>query len=70
MGRDWSCVGSMTKARKLGWTGYSDTWDKLEETFQVLEKEGAFHLWNSSERISNQQMESHDAGFGHGMQCN
>lgn len=40
MGRDWSCVASMSKARKLGWTGYADTWDELEETFQMLEKEG------------------------------
>ncbi|PYI00171.1 NAD(P)-binding protein [Aspergillus ellipticus CBS 707.79] len=40
LGRDWSCVGSMSKARKLGWTGYADTWEELEETFEVLEKEG------------------------------
>lgn len=40
MGRDWSCVASMSKARKLGWTGYADTWEELEETFQMLEKEG------------------------------
>ncbi|KNG89802.1 NAD dependent epimerase/dehydratase family protein [Aspergillus nomiae NRRL 13137] len=40
MGRDWSCVASMSKARKLGWTGYADTWDELEETFQILEQEG------------------------------
>ncbi|KAJ5232577.1 hypothetical protein N7468_005533 [Penicillium chermesinum] len=40
LGRDWSCVGSMSKARKLGWTGYADTWEELEETFQVLEREG------------------------------
>ncbi|KAF9887794.1 hypothetical protein FE257_009600 [Aspergillus nanangensis] len=39
MGRDWSCVGSMSKARKLGWTGYADTWDELEETLQILERE-------------------------------
>ncbi|KAB8244216.1 hypothetical protein BDV35DRAFT_395154 [Aspergillus flavus] len=39
LGRDWSCVGSMSKARKLGWTGYADTWDELEETFEILEKE-------------------------------
>ncbi|PYI36134.1 NAD(P)-binding protein [Aspergillus indologenus CBS 114.80] len=40
LGRDWSCVGTMSKARKLGWTGYADTWEELEETFAVLEKEG------------------------------
>lgn len=39
MGRDWSCVGSMSKARKLGWTGYADTWDELEDVFRTLEKE-------------------------------
>lgn len=40
MGRDWSCVASMSKARKLGWTGYADTWDELEDTLQILEREG------------------------------
>ena len=40
LGRDWSCVGSMSKARKLGWTGYADTWDELEDTFRVLERNG------------------------------
>ncbi|KAL4978269.1 hypothetical protein BDW66DRAFT_158351 [Aspergillus desertorum] len=40
LGRDWSCVGTMSKARKLGWTGYADTWEELEATFEVLEKEG------------------------------
>ncbi|KAJ5599272.1 NAD(P)-binding protein [Penicillium hetheringtonii] len=40
LGRDWSCIGSMSKARKLGWTGYADTWDELVDTFERLEKEG------------------------------
>lgn len=40
LGRDWSCVGSMSKARKLGWTGYADTWDELVEVFEALEREG------------------------------
>ncbi|KAJ5091045.1 NAD(P)-binding protein [Penicillium alfredii] len=40
LGRDWHCVASMSKARKLGWTGYADTWDELEETLEILEKEG------------------------------
>ncbi|KAL2826086.1 hypothetical protein BDW59DRAFT_171978 [Aspergillus cavernicola] len=35
LGRDWSCVGSMSKVRKLGWT-----WGEFEETLDVLEKEG------------------------------
>jgi nucleoside-diphosphate-sugar epimerase len=39
MGRDWSCVASISKARKLGWTGYADTWEELEDTFRVLEEE-------------------------------
>ncbi|KAL4874449.1 hypothetical protein BJY04DRAFT_13593, partial [Aspergillus karnatakaensis] len=39
LGRDWSCVGSMSKARKLGWNGYADTWGELEGVFEVLEKE-------------------------------
>lgn len=40
LGRDWSCIGSMSKARKLGWTGYADTWEELVDTFEQLEKEG------------------------------
>ncbi|KAI5842516.1 NAD dependent epimerase/dehydratase family protein [Morchella snyderi] len=32
-------VSSMTKARKLGWTGYIDTWECLEDTFNELEQE-------------------------------
>lgn len=40
LGRDWSCVGTMSKARNLGWTGYADTWDELEGVFETLEKEG------------------------------
>ncbi|KAL4886793.1 hypothetical protein BJY04DRAFT_41999 [Aspergillus karnatakaensis] len=40
LGRDWSCVGSMSKARKLGWTGYADTWEELDATFEELEREG------------------------------
>lgn len=38
LGRNYSCVASMSKARKLGWTGYADTWDEFEHTFQELEK--------------------------------
>jgi hypothetical protein len=28
----------MSKARKLGWTGYQDTWDAFKETFAELEQ--------------------------------
>ncbi|RSL92659.1 hypothetical protein CDV31_015066 [Fusarium ambrosium] len=38
-GREYSTVASMSKARKLGWTGYENTWDAFEETFEVLERE-------------------------------
>ncbi|KAL2866670.1 SDR family oxidoreductase [Aspergillus lucknowensis] len=48
LGRSWSCVGSMSKARKFGWTGYADTWEELEETFRVLEREGVLP---SAERL-------------------
>lgn len=37
-GRNWSCVGNMTKAWKFGWTGYADTWEELEAAFEILEK--------------------------------
>jgi hypothetical protein len=39
LGRNYDIVISMSKARKLGWTGYEDTWTNLEETFDILEKE-------------------------------
>ncbi|KAJ6034313.1 hypothetical protein N7499_001521 [Penicillium canescens] len=40
LGREWGCVASMSKARKLGWSGYEDTWEAFDRTFDVLEKEG------------------------------
>lgn len=45
LGRDWSCVGSMSTARKLGWTGYADTWDELEKTFEVWRSRVFCHPW-------------------------
>ena len=38
LGRDYSCVVSMSKARKMGWNGYQDTWDAFEEAFEKLEE--------------------------------
>lgn len=40
LGREFDCVVSMSKARKLGWTGYVDTKDAFFETWDQLEKEG------------------------------
>jgi nucleoside-diphosphate-sugar epimerase len=40
LGRDNDCIVSMTKARKLGFTGYHDTWESFEDAFDELEKEG------------------------------
>lgn len=39
LGRDYNIMISMSKARKLGWTGYVDTWDALSECFDELEQE-------------------------------
>ena len=39
LGRDYSVVLSMSKARRFGWTGYIDSWDALEECFDELEGE-------------------------------
>ncbi|KAI9756105.1 MAG: hypothetical protein M4579_003992 [Chaenotheca gracillima] len=39
LGRNYNLVISMSKARKLGWTGYVDSWDALEECLQELEDE-------------------------------
>ncbi|ETS75802.1 hypothetical protein PFICI_12746 [Pestalotiopsis fici W106-1] len=38
-GRDYNVVLSMSKARKLGWTGYYDSWDNLEGIFEMLKDE-------------------------------
>lgn len=40
LGRNYDLVISMSKARKLGWTGYQDSWESLSEVFQDLEKTG------------------------------
>ncbi|KAI0020073.1 NAD dependent epimerase/dehydratase family protein [Xylariomycetidae sp. FL0641] len=37
LGREYSCVANMTKARKHGFTGYADTWDEFQRTFKALE---------------------------------
>ncbi|KAF2838557.1 NAD(P)-binding protein [Patellaria atrata CBS 101060] len=38
LGRNYDLVVSMSKARRLGWTGYADTWDSLSDVFDELEK--------------------------------
>ncbi|KAF9633306.1 NAD-dependent epimerase/dehydratase [Lasiodiplodia theobromae] len=38
LGRDFDLVISMSKARKIGWTGYKDTWENFEEVLDELEK--------------------------------
>ena len=38
LGREYSCVISMSKARGMGFTGYRDTWDEFENTFDELER--------------------------------
>jgi hypothetical protein len=39
LGRNYDIVISMSKARKLGWTGYIDSWQALEESFDELARE-------------------------------
>ena len=38
LGRNYDTVASMSKARKLGWMGYQDTWEAFEEAFLELEQ--------------------------------
>lgn len=38
-GRDYNVVLSMSKARKLGWTGYYDTWENMSSVFDTLKEE-------------------------------
>ncbi|KAL8652499.1 MAG: hypothetical protein Q9226_004251 [Calogaya cf. arnoldii] len=44
LGRNYNIVQSMSKARRLGWTGYIDTWDSLSECFDELEMEKILSL--------------------------
>lgn len=39
-GHEWHCVSSMSKARKLGWVGYADTWEELLMVFDEMERKG------------------------------
>lgn len=39
LGRNYDIIISMSKARRLGWTGYVDSWDALEESFEELARE-------------------------------
>jgi nucleoside-diphosphate-sugar epimerase len=37
LGRQYSCVASMSKARKMGFNKYADTWTEFEHTLKELE---------------------------------
>lgn len=37
LGRNYNMVGNMTKAHKLGWAGYEDTWESMENSLDALE---------------------------------
>ncbi|KAI0408466.1 NAD(P)-binding protein [Xylaria palmicola] len=37
LGREYSCVASMSKARKMGFNNYADTWDEFQHTLKELE---------------------------------
>ncbi|KAK2044509.1 NAD(P)-binding protein [Colletotrichum somersetense] len=39
LGRNFDLVISMSKAREMGWTGYADTWQSLQDFFGQLETE-------------------------------
>jgi hypothetical protein len=39
LGRNYNIVQSMSKARRIGWTGYLDTWENFEGLFKTLEAE-------------------------------
>lgn len=40
IGKAWSTIGSVSKARKFGWTRYDDTYDAWIETFRSFENAG------------------------------
>lgn len=39
LGRHYNVIQSMSKARKIGWTGYLDTWEAFQNLFTRLEAE-------------------------------
>ncbi|KAL0935446.1 nad dependent epimerase dehydratase family protein [Colletotrichum truncatum] len=39
LGRSYDLVISMSKAREMGWTGYTDTWLSLSDVFRELESQ-------------------------------
>lgn len=40
IGKAWYTIGSVSKARKFGWTRYDDTYDTWVETFRSFENVG------------------------------
>lgn len=40
VGKAWYTIGSVSKARKFGWTRYDDTYDTWIETFRSFENAG------------------------------
>lgn len=39
LGRNYNVIQSMSKARKIGWSRYLDTWDSFQSLFTKLEEE-------------------------------
>ncbi|KAF3349230.1 hypothetical protein VD0002_g1134 [Verticillium dahliae] len=44
VGKAWLTIGSVSKARKFGWTRYDDTYDTYIETFRSFENAGILPL--------------------------
>lgn len=52
LGRNFDIVISMSKARKMGWTGYVDSWDCLSECFDELVREGVLPRFRAGKVMS------------------
>ncbi|KAH6688492.1 NAD-dependent epimerase/dehydratase [Plectosphaerella plurivora] len=44
VGKAWFTIGSVSKARKFGWTRYDDTYDTWIETFRAFENAGVLPI--------------------------
>ena len=44
IGKAWLTIGSVSKARRLGWSRYDDTYDAWIQTFRAFENAGVLPL--------------------------
>lgn len=66
VGKAWSTIGSVSKARKFGWMRYDDTYDTWVETFRSFENAGILPFQqpvfpDSQDTLSSKPIRPHPA---------